>query len=200
VARGDEGEDARGRGRLALVSLPGLVSPDSLTIVARFRGGRGRTIDRAARRAVADDPEGGEPWEAVAERGFHRAPGLVCSRWGPASSFVFGLVYGECGNLIKHRLFFAFRRFLEYEGNQQVVTAKAVFGAVGPRVTGVSVESSDGTRTLDLSKRGRAFITVYGPEVQARDLTISFSLRSGSTRVYEGKRSANLHTPKRPAR
>jgi hypothetical protein len=197
---GTKTKGANGAGQLALASLPGLVDPDSLKIVAHFRDGGQRTIDKAARRVLAEDPEGGEPWEAVAESGAHRAPGLACTRWGPVSSFTFGAVYGECGNLENHRFFFAFRRALQYEDAVgSVPRAKAVFGAAGPQVTEVSVSGPDGTRSLDLAKRGRAFITVYGPEVNAGDLTITLKLESGSTKVYDGKREVHVRTPKRPA-
>ena len=108
-------------------------------------------------------------------------------------------MYGECGNLENHRFFFAFRRALQYsDASGSEPSAKAVFGAAGPRVTEVSVSGPGGTRSLDLAERGRAFITVYGPGVRASDLTISFSLEGGATRTYEGKREVHVRTPRRP--
>lgn len=194
---------AQESGEIALFTLVGNVDPDGVAVRGVFADGTEAVIDRAARRALADDPEGEEPWEAVVERGYPpRGDGFVCVRWDQLAAR-FGTLYepftvsGECGDLARKPLFFAFRRYREYDerAHEQVTTRKVLFGAIGPEVTEVTVAGPDGQRRLEPSREGRAFISAYPRTVTHEELTVTFRFDDGSAAVYEGRKEVGIKTP-----
>lgn len=201
----------RGAEGLAVTTLPGYVDPDSFEIVGRFADGSEKVLDRAARRATVTGPPVGtfadREWEAIAEPSYPTNGGLTCTRWDIAPSGLrslgrYGLSielrYGVCGDLGSAPIYYAVREFLSYELDRAEYTA--VFGAVAPEVVSVAVEGPDGTRSPPLSDEGRAFITVFGGEVPAEDLTLRAELADGSEVVFQGARDAHLGSPRTPWR
>lgn len=168
-----------------------------------FADGTETVIDRAARRALGDDPEGEEPWEAVFEPAHPaRGEGFACVRWDQTSArsetpYEPFVVSGECGNLARKPLFFAFRRFFDFDErkHEEVMTRKVLFGAVGPEVTEVTVAGPDGERRLEPSREGRAFITTYSRGVSHKELTVTLRFADGSVAVFTGRKEAGIKTP-----
>jgi hypothetical protein len=194
--------EARRRGEVALVALPGYVDPDELTLRGFFRGGAQDMVKPVARRTLSDDPViGRPPWEAVAEPAHPtRREGFVCVRWGQT---IPRLAFqgedpeqaGECGDVVDNRLFFAVRRAAFFDKElDKVVRRRVLLGAIGSEVEEVSVTGPGGTEQLEPAKRGRAFIATFPRSVSHEELTVTFGFQGGSQREFVGRKEVGVNT------
>ena len=67
------------------------------------------------------------------------------------------------------------------------VQRTVVTGAVGSRVAGVTVSAGGTPYPVALARFGRAFLAVLPSGLGARDVTVAFRLRDGTTRLYTGR-------------
>ncbi len=180
------------------------------TLTASFRDGTTRT------RAVevppsyqppgsveADDPGGLPAWtNAASERRFGSRRGQTCAQLHQRTS-PDGRGGGEfsapmCGDLRRHPAFVdatAFGPSTErspFGPSPRAPRRLIVWGAVAADVVEVRVDGPGDPRLLPIGEAGRAFVTVYPPEVRPDDVTVTVTRRDGTQASWRAPRRVNV--------
>jgi hypothetical protein len=143
------------------------------------------------------DPEGGASWAASAEADLEPQayPDEDCvqvtrqpSQTEPSHATL-PLTPGICGRLSTSPLFVQMRRFVPGEdatpfpwGNSPSRTI--VYGVAAPRVESLELAGAGATRTLEIDRRGGAFMAVLDGRVDPRSLTLTAKLRDGAILTF----------------
>lgn len=183
------------------------------TLTARLRDGSSRTevvelpptFDPPGR-VLASDPGGKPPWRAAAHlrRSGNRA-GQTCSEVDQRTDFTTGSAIpfnrSVCGDLTADPVVADLAHAAPARGRDARPSDAAerrlvLWGAAGPEVKAVTALGPDGRRELPLAAAGRAFVTVYGPEVAESAVSLEVTLADGSVRHFATPRRLNAKRPK----
>lgn len=196
-----------GRGGTFVAALRGYPEDLGVRVTLRFADGHAERHPFGVSEFVVPDPAGGRAWR-VESFAFGVRPGeppnpRVCARFAPARRLRNGPssppACGELGVRRQRGYFAAIRRLKPGAGGTDFLTTgnwrdhpprTAVWGTAGQDVRSVTVVGPGRERReLDIAP-SRAFLAVYGPEVDPRALRLVVRFRDGRTETR--RRSANL--------